>query len=165
MNLTTSPILLVEDDPNDVFFLQYAFEGAQITHPVQVVEDGQKAIDYLMGLGKYADRQMYPLPCLVLLDLKLPVKMGLDVLRWIHQQPSLQTLLVVVLTSSSNREDIDEAYRLGARSYLVKPLAVDTRLEMARAIKLYWLSFNEAPTQCVQISEQMGSTATRQFQA
>jgi CheY-like chemotaxis protein len=111
-----------------------------------VVGDGQEAMDYLAGTGKYADRIRYPFPCLVLLDLKLPVRMGLDVLRWIREQPGLQTLLVMVLTSSSDISDVDEAYRLGARAYLVKPLSVDKRLEMAQAIKRFWIDFNEFPT-------------------
>ncbi len=136
-------ILLVEDERNDVFFLEYAFQAAGISNPLQVVEDGQEAVNYLAGSGKYANRAHYPLPCLVLLDLKLPVKMGLDILRWIRQQPSLQTLLVVVLSSSRDPHDIDDAYRLGARSYLVKPLSMSERLEIAKAIKYYWLGLNQ----------------------
>jgi len=139
-------ILLVEDDQNDVFFLQYAFENAGIQNPVQVVDDGQEAINYLAGSGAYADRQQFPLPCLVLLDLKLPGKMGNDVLRWIRNQPSLSHLLVVVLTSSSDANDVDGAYEWGAQSYLVKPLSLEKRLEMARAIKNYWLDLNEFPS-------------------
>jgi CheY-like chemotaxis protein len=138
-------ILLVEDERNDVFFLEYAFQAAGITNPLQVVEDGQQAIDYLAGIGKFANRAQYPLPCLVLLDLKLPIKMGLEVLHWIRQQPPLQTLLVIVLSSSRDAFDIDEAYRLGARSYLVKPLSMSERLEFAKAIKYYWLGLNEFP--------------------
>ena len=138
-------ILLVEDDQNDVFFLQYAFETANITHRVHVANDGQQAIDYLAGAGQFSNRAQYPLPCLIFLDLKLPVKMGIDVLRWIHQQPHLRNLLVIVLTSSSNMEDIEEAYRLGARSYIVKPLSVDKRLEMVQLIRSYWLELNQFP--------------------
>lgn len=146
MSTEGKTILLVEDDKNDVFFLQYAFEMAGVANPLQVVVDGQQAIDYLAGAGIYADRNRYPFPCLVLLDLKLPVRMGLDVLRWIQQQPNLRNLLVIVLTSSSDLLDVDEAYRLGARSFLVKPLSVDKRLEMAKALKTYWLDLNEFPT-------------------
>jgi CheY-like chemotaxis protein len=145
MNGLGNLILLVEDDANDVFFLRHAFEGAGITNPLHVVDDGQKAIDYLAGEGPYADRRRFPYPGLVLLDLKLPVRMGLDVLHWIRQQPKLRTLLVVVLSSSSDTRDIDEAYRLGARSFLVKPISMDKRLELAKAIKLYWLELNQAP--------------------
>lgn len=140
------PILLVEDDQNDVFFLQYAFETAGVANPLQVVPDGQEALQYLAGKGRYADRLRFPLPCLVLLDLKLPVKMGTDVLRWIRTQPQLSNLLVVVLTSSSDASDVDMAYECGAQSYLVKPLSLEKRLEMARAIKSYWLELNEFPT-------------------
>ncbi len=140
------PILLVEDDQNDVFFLQYAFEAAGVHNPLQVVPDGQEAINYLSGKGRYSDRQQFPLPCLVLLDLKLPFKMGTDVLRWLRKQPQIANLLVVVLTSSSDGSDIDSAYECGAQSYLVKPLSLEKRLDMARAIKNYWLDLNEFPT-------------------
>lgn len=146
MRASGRTILLVEDDPNDTFFLQYAFEQAGITEPLQVVVDGQQAIDYLAGNGPYANRSRFPFPCLVLLDLNLPVRMGLDVLRWIQPQPELRSLLVVVLTSSSDDTDVDEAYRLGARSYLLKPLSVEKRLAMAEAIKRYWLEKNQFPT-------------------
>jgi|SRR3954467_3670022 len=142
---TSATILLVEDDPNDVFFLQYAFEQAGIKNPTRIVADGQEAIDYLSGAGKFTDRSQFPVPALVLLDLKLPVIMGLDVLRWIKEQPDLRTLLVVVMTSSKDPSDIYEAYHLGARSYLVKPLSVHDRLEIAKAIKLYWLGLNMLP--------------------
>ena len=141
-----STILLVEDERNDVFFLEYAFEGAGITNPLQIVEDGQEAIDYLAGTGKYADRRKYPLPCLVLLDLKMPRKSGLDVLRWIQEHPAFQMMIVIVLSSSRNKSDVDEAYQLGARSYLVKPLSVSERLELARALKHYWLKLNTLPS-------------------
>jgi len=139
-------ILLVEDDDNDVFFLTYAFESAGVVNPLIVVKDGQEAIDYLAGTGRYSDRAIYPLPCLVLLDLKLPVRPGLDVLRWIGQQPHLKPLLVIVLTSSRDANDVDESYRLGARSFLVKPLSIHERLEAARVIKRYWLELNQSPT-------------------
>lgn len=102
-------ILLAEDDPNDAFFLQYAFQEAGITNPIKTVNDGQQAIDYLSSQGAYADRGKFPFPCLVLLDLKLPVKMGFEVLRWLQKQPQLQNVLVLVLTSSSNLSDVDES--------------------------------------------------------
>jgi CheY-like chemotaxis protein len=140
-----STILLVEDERNDVFLLQYAFETAGIANPVHIAEDGQQAINYLAGAGKYTNRAQYPMPCLVLLDLKLPVKSGLDVLRWIEAQRALQTLIVIVLSSSRAKNDVDEAYKLGARSFLVKPLSMSARLELARAIKYYWLQLNVLP--------------------
>jgi len=138
---------LVEDEPNDVFFLKHAFEQADIQNPLQVVEDGQKAIDYLGGNGNYSDRDRFPFPALVLLDLKLPIRMGLEVLRWLQSQPSLAALIVVILSSANNPRDVEEAYRLGARSYLVKPASVKERLKMAEAIKAYWLELNEFPAE------------------
>src|SRR4051812_17763959 len=115
MPAASATILLVEDDPNDVFFIQYAFEQAGIRNPTRVAENGQEAIDYLAGNGKFADRSQYPTPAIVLLDLKLPMVMGLDVLRWIKGRPELHTLLVIVMTSSKDPNDICEAYQLGAR--------------------------------------------------
>ena len=146
MRRESRTILLVEDDQNDIFFLRYAFEVAGIENPLQVVVDGQQAIDYLSGVDQYADRRRFPFPSLVLLDLKLPVKMGTEVLRWIRKQPHLANLLVVVLTSSSDNNDVNEAYDCGARSFLVKPLSVERRLEMIRMIKSYWLELNEFPS-------------------
>ncbi len=146
MSNSDGTILLVEDDSNDVFFLQYAFEAAAISNPLKAVADGQKAIDYLQGAGEYADRVQFPLPILVLLDLKLPVKMGFEVLRWIQGQRHLANLPVIVLTSSADAADIDLAYALGARSYLVKPVALEKRIEMAKIIKNYWLELNRLPT-------------------
>ena len=146
MNGHNPPILLIEDDENDVFLLKYAFEMAEISNPIQVVFDGQQAIDYLTGTGQYTDRTAFPFPCLLLLDLRLPVRIGHDVLRWIQDQPHLRTLITIVLTSSDDVHDIDECYRLGARSFLVKPVSVEKRLQMARAIKSYWLELNRFPT-------------------
>jgi CheY-like chemotaxis protein len=137
-------ILVVEDDKDDVFFLQFAFEEAGISNPLRVLTDGQQVIDYLAGKEQYGDREQFPFPGLMLLDLQLPVRKGLDVLRWIRQQPELATLLVVVLSSSSESCDIDEAYRLGARSFLVKPSNIAGRLDLAKTIKHYWLEWNQS---------------------
>src|SRR5581483_4834593 len=98
------PILQVEDDQNDVFFLQKAMKKAGVENPIQVACDGQQAIDYLQGAGKFADRLQFPLPCLMLLDLKLPHVMGLDVLKWIRQQPG-PALTVLMLTASGRSEE------------------------------------------------------------
>src|SRR5204863_2351905 len=96
-------ILQVDDDPNDVFLLQHAMTKAGVDNPIQVAHDGQQAIDYLAGAGDFADRAKFPYPCLVLLDLKLPFVMGLDVLRWIRRQSG--TLIVVMLTASCSDAD------------------------------------------------------------
>jgi CheY-like chemotaxis protein len=114
-------ILVVEDTADDVFFLKRALKSASIPNPVQVVEDGQKALDYLSGAGIYADRTLYPIPFLVLLDLKLPYVMGLEVLKWIRAQPQFDRMIVAVLTSSQQDHDLTETTRLGGNFYFVKP--------------------------------------------
>lgn len=138
-------VLLVEDDPNDVLLIQRAWRKANIAAPLQVVTDGEAATRYLTGGGEFADRQRYPLPILVLLDLKLPRKSGFEVLAWLRQQPVLRRLPVVVLTSSSEPEDINRAYELGANSYLVKPVQFESLQEMMQTVHIYWLVLNEKP--------------------
>jgi len=137
------PILQVDDDENDVFLLQHAMRKMGVTNPIQVVTDGQQAIDYLKGTGKFADRESFPLPCLILLDLKLPYVMGLDVLKWIRQQSG--TAVVVILTASGVEADIASAYRLGANAFLTKP-SDSYKLEgMLKALKDFWLTHNTLP--------------------
>jgi two-component system response regulator len=139
-------ILQVEDDPNDVFLLQHAMKKAQMTNPMQVASDGQEAIDYLSGAGKFADREQFPLPGLVLLDLKLPYVMGLEVLRWIREQPNTAPV-VIILTASAEDEDIASAYRLGANAFLTKPSEATKLQDIVRAIKDFWLTHNTLPQQ------------------
>lgn len=139
----TDLILLVEDDANDALLLKRAFAKAQVGSLLVHLEDGEAAVAYLDGNGIYADRERYPLPCLVLLDLKLPRRSGLEVLDWMQTQTGLNRIPVVVLTSSQQSTDINRAYDLGANSYLVKPVKFDTLLEMVRALNLYWLLFNK----------------------
>jgi CheY-like chemotaxis protein len=140
----TRTILLVEDEENDVFFMQQAMKKAGVLNPIRVASDGQQAIDYFKGTGKFANREEFPLPCLVLLDLKLPRMMGLDVLKWIRQQPEVAAI-VVILTSSKEEADIATAYRLGANGYLVKPPDVSQLTDMAKSIKDFWLTQNTPP--------------------
>lgn len=135
-------ILHVEDREEDVFLLRYAFKRAEITNPVQVVSDGQMAIDYLSGKGGFADRNQFPLPGLVLLDLQLPYVLGLDVLAWIRKQPSLKRLIVLVCSSSIYDNDIIRAYDLGANGFLVKPSDSNTLADMCKALKHFWLTHN-----------------------
>ena len=139
-------ILQVEDDQNDVFFLKRALQKAEVAHRIRVVNDGREAINYLKGAGRFADREQFPLPGLVLLDLKLPRVMGLEVLKWIRQESGL-SLVVVVLTSSSEDSDVASAYRLGANGFLIKPSEASQLVEMAKAIKDFWLTFNVLPPQ------------------
>ena len=131
---------------DDVFFLKHAFAGAGILNPVQVAQDGREAIDYLSGNGKVcADRDAFPLQSLVLLDLKLPLVMGLEVLRWLRGQPELKTIIVIILTSSKLAPDIEATYQLGGNAYLVKPSSPTELAEIAMRIKKFWLELNHGP--------------------
>jgi CheY-like chemotaxis protein len=141
----TTAVLLVEDEPDDVLLARRAFAKAGIAAPLHVVGDGEAAVAYLAGTGAYADRLRYPVPGLMLLDLKLPRLGGLEVLRWVRAQPPLRRLPVVVLTASKENVDLERAYDLGANSYLVKPVSFDGMIELSRALGLYWLTLNEPP--------------------
>lgn len=145
-------ILYAEDDPNDVFIMRRAMKTAGIKNPLQVVDHGQAAIDYLDGNGQYADRGRFPLPCLMLLDMKLPYLSGLEVMKWIRRESSMPTLLVVFMTSSREEMDIDQAYRLGANAYLVKPPDSQKLAEMLEALKNFWLTHNQFPPDCFPIT-------------
>ena len=142
----TTTILLVEDEVNDVLLITKTLNKAGVNSLIQVARDGQEALDYLTGEGQFANREKYPLPSLVLLDLKLPRVMGLEVLRRLDQRRNFRRLVVIVLTSSQQPEDIDTAYDLGAKAYLVKPSGIDQLEPMARAIKDFWLTQNRPPT-------------------
>jgi len=139
-------ILLAEDDPNDVLLIQRAFQKAGLKNALQAVRDGEQAIEYLAGKGGYADRDRYPFPYLLLLDLKMPGTDGFEVLRWLRDQPAMRRLLVVVLTSSNLQADVDRAYELGANSYLVKPVEFDEMVAMIRRFEAYWTEINRIPT-------------------
>ena len=135
-------ILLVEDNPDDVLLVRRAVRKAALAVALQDVKDGDEAVAYLDGSGRFADRARHPLPALVLLDLKLPKRSGLSVLRWVRSQPGLDTTPVVVLTSSSEDEDIQKAYALGANSYLLKPVAFHGLVQLLGVLDLYWFRNN-----------------------
>ena len=143
MATTKRAILLVEDNEDDVFLMKRALQGARVVNPLQVVEDGQQAVDYLAGAGQFADRETYPLPAVVFLDLKLPYISGHDVLAWIRRQKEFGSLVVIVLTSSNEASDLSRCYALGANSYLVKPPTPDQLEDLAKAFKWYWLEYNQ----------------------
>ena len=146
MNVSSQPILLVEDEENDVMLLQRAFRRSGMVNPLQVVRHGDDAVAYLEGSGEYADRVKYPLPVLVLLDLKLPRRTGLEVLEWVKGQTGVKKIPIIVLTSSKNDDDVNRAYELGANSYVVKPVSFETLLELVKSLELYWLVLNERPS-------------------
>lgn len=135
-------ILLAEDREDDIRLIQKAFERGHIDNPLVVVRDGEQAINYLAGVGRFSDRATYPLPALLLLDLKMPGTDGFEVLTWVRTQPELRSLRVVVLTSSEEIRDVNRAYQLGATSFLVKPLDFENTVAMAETIKDYWLRLN-----------------------
>ena len=140
-------VLLVEDEENDVFFMRIAFERAQVKNPLVVASDGREAISYLNGDGKFGDRHAHPVPGLVLLDLRLPQVPGMEVLRWIRQQASLNHLPVIVCSSSCQDSDVKTAHRLGASAYIVKPSRPAELLEVVRRIKQGWLDADRPPSE------------------
>lgn len=139
-----APILYAEDEDDDVFFVQKAFCQAAVDIPLVVVPDGQRAIDYLSGEGAFSDRAANPLPQLVLLDINMPGKTGLEVLKWIRSHPSVCALPVIMLTSSNHEADVYRAYQQGANGFLQKPTQPGKLLDMVKAIKEFWLNQNKS---------------------
>jgi CheY-like chemotaxis protein len=136
-------ILLVDDDENDVLFTTMALEKAGASCAIHVAADGQEALDYLKGDGKFSNRNEFPMPSLVLLDLKLPRVPGLEVLKQIRRRRQYDSVVVIVLTSSRHPDDIRSAYRLRANAYLCKPSGLEKLAPVAQAIKDFWLTHNE----------------------
>ena len=138
-------ILLVEDNPDDEALTLRALNKNNIMNEVVVVRDGVEALDYLFCRGGHAGRDAQMQPALILLDLKLPKLDGLDVLREIRANPSTQLLRVVILTSSKEEQDLIKGYRLGANSYIRKPVDFSQFMEAVKQLGLYWLVLNEIP--------------------
>jgi len=138
-------ILIAEDSEDDIVLIRRAFEKAKVLNPLHFVRDGAEAMAYLKGEGKYANRAEFPLPELLLLDLKMPGTDGFDVLRWVRQQTGFGLLRIVVLTSSDEMRDVNQAYQLGANSFLIKPMDFERFVEMTHAISGYWLWMSKAP--------------------
>ncbi|MBI1347824.1 response regulator [bacterium] len=136
-------ILLVEDNPNDVKLALYAFESSKIVNEVHIVRDGREALEYIFCSDRYADRAIDHPPKVILLDLKLPYVDGLEVLRQIKTDPRTQAIPVVIMTASREDRDISEAYRLGANSYIVKPVEFENFAEVTRQLGYYWLLVNQ----------------------
>ena len=138
--------LVVEDNEDHVLLIRRAFIKSKVLNPIQVVRTGEDAIAYLEGSGRFSNRAEFPLPALVLLDLKLTGMDGFEVLSWIRQRPELRALRVIVLTSSSEIRDVNRAYQLGANSFLVKPVDFEDFLRVTQALQGYWLWTDKAPT-------------------
>lgn len=138
-------ILLVEDERMDVELTLDAFREARLANIIHVAHNGQAALDYLFGRNEYVDRQKYPLPDLILLDLKMPGIDGFEVLRQLKDTPLLKRLPVIILTSSEEEGDLGLSYDRGANSYLVKPVSFEGFLKVVRQIEDYWLILNVGP--------------------
>ena len=137
-------ILLVDDSENDLILLRIAFKKADVTNPLQDVRNGEEAIAFLHGDGQYNDRNRFPLPAVVLLDLNMPRKNGFDVLSWRGTQPALKPLPIIILTASSRMEDVERAFDLGANCFLVKPATLEELIAMIRCLR-DWLQYNHFP--------------------
>lgn len=142
-------IFLVEDNPDDELLTLMAFKDNNITNDVIVARDGEEALDYLFGTGKYQDRDIKILPQVILLDLKLPKVDGLEVLQKIRTNPMTKLLPVVILTSSKEEVDILKSYQLGANSYIRKPVDFEQFSEAIKQLGLYWLVLNESLSEIV----------------
>src|SRR2546422_9150257 len=149
--MRNSGILLVEDDENDIRLLRRAFRNASLGNPLVEVRDGQAAIQYLSGDGDYADRARYPIPFLILLDLRLPKLSGFEVLAWIREQSKLDELIVVVLTASDHVPDVTKAHALGANFYFVKPGTFEELVGTVKEIKGRWLVLDRPPEEFLSI--------------
>jgi CheY-like chemotaxis protein len=137
-------ILLVDDSENDIFLMRRAFKKAEFNTLLQEVHNGEKAIAYLKGEGAYSDRSKYPLPSVMLLDLNMPMKNGFDVLRFARSKPEFKRLSIIILTASIREADVEQAYDLGASSYLVKPSTIDGLADMIRCLR-DWIQINHFP--------------------
>ncbi|EEF58042.1 response regulator [Pedosphaera parvula] len=138
-------ILYVDDDENDVLLLKHALRCCKLSFNLQVVNDPERASAYLGGQDIYADRKLYPIPSLVLLDLKMPRMNGMEVLAWIRSQPALKHLVVIVFTASNQASEVNRAYEMGANSYLVKPVELELLVEIVKGMTQYWMTLNEQP--------------------
>jgi CheY-like chemotaxis protein len=138
-------ILLVEDNESDATLVCRALGKGNVVHPVQVVRSGEEAVEYLEGADRYANRDEYPVPELVLLDLNLPGMNGFQVLEWIRDRPEFQPLRVVVLTSCEDQGEATHAYQSGANSFLVKPANFDEFVHVTDAIQGYWFWTSKTP--------------------
>lgn len=143
-------ILLIEDSEDDIFVMKHALKKSGIQYPLQVVTDGEMALRYLGGEGDYVDRERFPIPFIIFLDLKLPYLNGFEVLSWIRKQRIFDTMVVVVLTGSAETKDHDKAYALGARSYLVKPPTPQCLNDLFNSLKSFW---NATPPGSAVVSE------------
>lgn len=137
------PVLVVEDEADTIALLKHAFTKAEVQNPVVFIDNVEEALAYLQGAREYGNRDEHPLPRFVLLDLKLHQASGIDILKWIRLHPTLRSLIVVILSSSDDARDVQNAYLAGANSYMVKPVSLDILIKRIQAFRDYWLLSNE----------------------
>jgi len=138
-------ILLIEDNKMDIALTLDAFREAKLANKIQVAHNGEEGLQYLMGEGKYADRKEFPIPSIVLLDLKMPGIGGIEVLNKVKSTPEIKRIPVIILTSSKEEGDRAMSYDYGANSYLVKPISFDGFLDVVRKVTEYWITLNVEP--------------------
>lgn len=131
-------ILLVEDDENDILLIRRALKKSHVDNPVYVARNGQEAIDYLSGQGKFSEREQFPFPQVVITDLKMPRLTGFDLLAWINEHPQFRVIPTIVLSSSKEELDVARSYGLGANTYMVKPADFEVLAQMTKLIRDYW---------------------------
>lgn len=138
-------ILLVDDDPNDVTLMKSALEDAHFGNQIVVAEDGEEALDYLFHRGRFTD-SYFNLPVFILLDIKMPMMDGIDVLKIISSDPSFNQVPVIMMTSSRDTSDLEECYKYGANSFVVKPVNITEFIQVVKEVGKYWVVINELST-------------------
>ncbi len=138
-------ILIVDDDENDIFFARRAFTDINVHCQFQVLKNGQEAVDYLAGCGAYANREKFPLPMMILMDLKMPIMDGFQVLEWLRKRPGIKVIPTIVFSSSDVPRDITRAYELGANSFMTKSVTYDGLLLKLQTLSQYWLEHCKHP--------------------
>ena len=138
-------LLIVEDNEDDIFFVERIFKQIGARCELRFARDGMEAIAYLGGEGAFKDRAKYPMPTIILMDLKMPRRNGFEVLEWMHNQPEIKLIPTIVVTSSTLQEDVTRAYRLGANAVMNKPVDKDSLLQMLKSFHIYWTDFVEMP--------------------
>jgi len=138
-------ILMVDDSADDLFLMRAAFKKADFNLSAQEVVNGEEAIAYLKGDGPYGDRDKFPLPTVMLMDLNMPMKNGFEVLAWVRAQPGLKRLAIIILSASMRAEDVEQAFDLGANAFLVKPGKFAALVSMVRCLR-DWIQINQFPS-------------------
>ena len=141
----TPTLLVVEDNEDDIFFMERIFKQMGARCDLKFVRDGVEAVEYLSGKGRFEDRVKNPLPTIILMDLKMPRMNGFEVLEWMQKQPEIKLIPTIVVTSSTMQEDVTRAYRAGANAVMNKPVDKDSLLQMLKSFHIYWTDYVEMP--------------------